>query len=84
MAGIEYILGIKINNNILSFNPCIPKDWKEFIIRYKFGQSIYNIHVSNLNGKNTGVSKVILDGNESENSIILDGSGKIVNIEIEM
>ena len=37
VAGIEYILGMKINNNILSFNPCIPKDWKEFSIKYKHG-----------------------------------------------
>ena len=84
MAGIEYILGMKINNNILSFNPCIPKEWREFSIRYKFGESIYNIHISNPNGKNMGVSKVIKDGQVIENSIVLDGSGKIINIEIEM
>ena len=42
-AGIEYILGLKIKNNTLSLNPCIPKDWKEFSIKYKFERSIYNI-----------------------------------------
>jgi len=82
VAGIEYILGMKVNNNILSFNPCIPKEWKEFSIRYKFEESIYNIHISNPNGRNTGVSKVIVDGKECENCIILDGNRKIVNIEI--
>ena len=84
MAGIEFILGMKINKNVLSFEPCIPKDWKEYTIRYKFGDSIYNIKVLNPNGKNAGASRVLLDGVEVENEIRLDGSGKIFNIEVEM
>ena len=48
-AGIEYILGLKIKDNMLSIEPCIPKDWKEYIIRYKYGESIYNIKVTNPN-----------------------------------
>ena len=68
----------------MSFNPCIPKNWEEFEIKYKFGESIYNIKVKNPNRKNTGVSKVLIDGVEAENNIPLDGSGKIFNIEIIM
>ncbi len=84
LAGIQYILGLNINNNIMSFNPCIPKNWEEFEIRYKFGESIYNIKVKNPNRKNTGVSKILVNGNESENKISLNSSGKIFNIEIIM
>ena len=68
----------------MSFNPCIPKEWTEFEIKYKFGESIYNIRVKNPNRKNTGVEKVLINGNESENKIILNGSGKIFNIEVIM
>ena len=75
-AGIEYILGIKVKDNVLSFEPCIPKDWKEYTIRYKFGKSLYNIKVLNQNGKNSGISKILLNGSEVENSIRLDGSRK--------
>ena len=84
VAGIEFILGINIKNNVLSFNPCIPKDWKEFSVRYRYGESIYNIRVLNKNGKNTGVTKINLDGTEVENNIRLDGAGKIFNVEVEM
>lgn len=84
VAGIECILGMKIKNNVLYFNPCIPKDWKEYSIRYKFGDSIYNIKISNPDGKNVGVKKVYLDGVEVENKIVLDGSGKIFNVEVKM
>ena len=84
LAGIQYILGLNIHHNCMSFNPCIPKDWNEFSIRYKFGESIYNIKVRNPKGKNHGVSKVVFDGNEVENKIVLDVSGKVYNIEVEM
>lgn len=84
-AGIEYILGMKIKNNILSFNPCIPKDWKEYSIRYIYGKSIYNIKVSNPNSKNMGIEKFILNGIEvPEKNIRLVDDGSINKIEIIM
>lgn len=52
-AGIKYILGLNIENGYLSIKPCIPSDWKEYSIKYKHGNSVYNIHVSNPNGKIT-------------------------------
>ena len=84
LAGIEYILGLKINQNIMTVNPCIPKEWKEYTIKFKFGESIYNIKVTNPNKKSTGVDKVLINGEEHENKILLDKSGKIFNIEINM
>ncbi len=84
VAGIEYILGLKIKDNILSINPCISRDWKEYEIKYKYGESIYNIKVLNPNGKNTGVSKITINEQETENQILLDPTGKIFNIEVEM
>lgn len=84
-AGIEYILGLKIEENRLTISPCIPKSWKEYTIKYRYQRSIYNIKVVNNDGKNTGVSKVLVNGVEVENSIFLDGgSGKIYNVEVYM
>ncbi len=83
-AGIEYILGLKIKEGYLTIEPCIPKDWKEYLMRYKWKDSIYNIKVINQNQKNTGVEKVLLNGEEVENKIKLDGSNKVCNIEVVM
>ncbi len=83
-AGIEYILGLSVKHNILSITPCIPKEWKEYSIKYKYGESIYNISIKNPKGKNTGVESVTINGEKSENKIMLDDSGKIYNIEIIM
>ncbi len=82
--GVEYILGLTINNGFLSMKPCISRDWKEYSIRYKWQNSIYNIKVINENGKNCGVERVVLDGVEITNSILLDGSGKVFNVEFYM
>jgi len=84
-AGIEYILGLKIREQVLSVEPCIPSNWKDYLIRYKFGKSIYNIKINNPNGKNTGVEKFIVNGSEvAEKCVKLDGNGGIFEIEVIM
>ena len=83
-AGIEYLLGLKVENGYIRIEPCIPKEWKEYQIQYKWKESIYHIKIKNPEGKNTGVSKVILNGKEVENCIKLDGSRNIYQIEVIM
>jgi len=84
-AGVEYLLGLKIEKGYLKIEPCITKDWKQYEIQYKWKECIYNILVKNPKGKNTfenGISKVISNGNEVENSIKLDGSRNVYQIEV--
>lgn len=82
-AGIEFILGIKIEKGILRVEPCIPKDWKEFEVHYRWKNSIYHIMVRNPEGKNTGINKVFLNGVEVENKIVLEESG-VFQVEVIM
>lgn len=84
-AGVEYLLGLKIEKGYLKIEPCIPKDWKEYKIKYQWKESMYNIMVKNPNGKNgfkDGCSKVFLNGSEIENLIKLDGSRSCYEIEV--
>lgn len=84
-AILEYILGLKIKNGFLWIEPCISKNWKEYQIKYKYKTSIYHISVNNKNGKNTGVERFILNGNEiKDKKIPLSDDGKIYNIQIFM
>ena len=84
-AGIEYILGLKIKENVLIMEPCIPTNWKEYSVQYHFGSSIYNIKVKNPNRKNTGVSNILLNGEEiKENKIKLQDNNSVNEIEIIM
>ena len=79
IAGIEYILGLKIKEGYMSIKPCIPESWDKFSIRFKFGESIYNINVKN---RKTDFEKIKINGEECETKIKLDDSGKIYNIEV--
>ena len=84
IAGIKYILGLKISDNKLKIEPCIPKEWKEYKIKYKYKKSIYNFKIINNDGKNFGVDKVFVNGNEIKDEINLDGSGNVYNVEVYM
>ncbi len=43
-AGLEYILGFQVRGNELVLKPCVPPEWKQFKIRYKYRSSLYTIH----------------------------------------
>ena len=84
-TGLEHILGLKIEGNVLKVSPCIPSEWKEYSMRYRVGTSIYNIKVFNPNGKVSGVEKVILNERDIPNKEIrLETDGGIYNIEVHM
>lgn len=83
-AGIEHILGLKVEKGILKIEPCIPKDWKEYSMQYRYKNNIYNITIKNPNGKNREVTKIILNGKETENKIKLEKNGGVYNLEIIM
>ena len=53
-AGLENILGLKVEKDILKIEPCISSKWEEYSIRYRYKTSLYNIKVKNPNGKCTG------------------------------
>lgn len=84
-AGIKYLLGLRIENQKLKLEPCIPSHWKEYSIRYQYGASIYHIHVSNPEGKEKGVTKFKVNEQEvPEKEIALNASGGIYRIEVTM
>ena len=81
-AGIKYILGLRVEGNILKIEPCIPNNWNEYSIKYKYGNSIYNIKIIR---KNMQEKKVYLDGKELEsNEISLNGNGGVYGIEVKI
>ncbi|OPZ84931.1 MAG: N,N'-diacetylchitobiose phosphorylase [Firmicutes bacterium ADurb.Bin419] len=76
--GMEYILGFKKNGDSLLIDPCVPKVWDGFSIRYRYKDTFYSISVKNPDGLNRGVNKVIMDGRELEGNII-----KLINDKME-
>lgn len=86
VAGLKYILGLEIKDGYLSMNPHIPGFWKEYEIKYKYGESIYNIQVARKKGQSTSFnSEVEMYCNNQrieQNKIRLENNGKIYNINV--
>lgn len=81
-CGIKNILGINLNRNILTLNPCVPDDWDQYSFRYKYSNSIYNIKVIN-KFKSNKVKEIKINGEVQEDrKIILIDSNKIYDVEI--
>ena len=84
-AGIEYILGLKIEKQTLTISPNIPSSWKEYSIRYKWQNTTYNIKVRNPNARQTGITKITKNGQElPEQKIKLEPNAGVVEIDVEM
>jgi cyclic beta-1,2-glucan synthetase len=61
-AGIEWILGFRVQGGTLHLDPCIPRAWPGFEIRFRYHSARYEITVENPRGVTRGVSRVELDG----------------------
>ncbi len=74
--GVEKILGLQLKGKQLTIKPCVPAGWNEFEIHYRFGKSLYHIHVDNLNRTDTDHIKYTLDGNSvNEDHVTLADDG---------
>jgi cyclic beta-1,2-glucan synthetase len=45
-AGLEAILGVTREANMLRIKPCVPDDWQEFTVSMQFGTTRYEIRLS--------------------------------------
>jgi cyclic beta-1,2-glucan synthetase len=62
-AGIESILGFRLQGASLLLDPVIPTSWPRFELTYKHRSALYHITVENPRGVSRGVSSATLDGN---------------------
>lgn len=84
-VGIEHILGMKKMGTKLFIDPCIPKDWLEFEVRYKLPKTLYRIYVRNPKRVTKGVLKLIVNDQEvSEGYVSLLDDGRDYKIEVIM
>lgn len=83
-AGLEDILGLKVEEGMLRIEPCISSKWEGYSIRYRYKTSIYNINVKNPEGKCSGENqKFYFNGKEiKEKRIKLEDNNSINEIEV--
>lgn len=70
VAAVEGILGVKPDYDGLRIDPCIPSQWKEFTMKREFRGKTLRIRVTNPNGVQKGVQKIIINGEELSGNLI--------------
>jgi cyclic beta-1,2-glucan synthetase len=60
-AGLEWALGLQVRGDKLVFNPCIPKNWRNYSLVYQHEQTRYEIAVENPNAVTRGIAFIELD-----------------------
>lgn len=61
-AGVESILGFRLRGTTLYMDPCIPRDWPEFDLSFRYHSSRYDVKVLNPKGVCRGIHSVEVDG----------------------
>jgi cellobiose phosphorylase len=67
---VEGILGLRPDFDGLKIDPAVSSDWKEFSMDKDFRGSKLHIVVKNPNGKESGVTKLTLNGQVLESNYI--------------
>ncbi len=83
---LEDILGFQRRGDTLFIRPAVPRDWKEYSLRYRFGASWYDITIENPNGESSSVAWVELDGERLPDGAGIplrdDGSSHIARVRL--
>ncbi|MBC7432713.1 MAG: glycosyl transferase [Rubritepida sp.] len=61
-AGVESILGLRVQADVLLFDPCISAAWPSFEMTLRHGAARYEIRVENPDGFERGIAQATLDG----------------------
>lgn len=69
---IEYILGARRDYDGLRINPCLTKTIPKAIVKRSFRGAVFEIHLDNTAGRQTGVRSIDLDGNPIDGNQLPD------------
>jgi cyclic beta-1,2-glucan synthetase len=61
-AGMESILGLRLQGAVLHLDPCIPRAWADFEMVLLYGSAQYDIRVENADGAERGIVFAAIDG----------------------
>ena len=75
-AGTHYLLGIQPEYNGLRVDPCIPTAWDGFEVTRVFRDATYHIQVTNPQHISCGVSRVTVDGQVIDGTLIPAAAGE--------
>ena len=81
-AGTRYILGIQPTYTGLRLQPCIPSAWEDFTVTRIFREATYKIKVHNPKHICSGVSRITVDEQPVQGSLIPAYSSGVHQVEV--
>jgi cyclic beta-1,2-glucan synthetase len=81
----ESLLGLRLEVDRLRFVPCLPADWENFKIHYRYRETFYHITVHN-SGSGKVIKRLALDGADQPEKflrLVDDRNEHAVEVEIE-
>jgi cyclic beta-1,2-glucan synthetase len=83
-AGMEWILGFRVRGMTLSIDPCIPRNWPRYSIKFRYHSSLYSIQVENPSNVTRGVALTEVDGKilpgSASISLVDDGANHVIRV----
>ena len=61
-GAVEWILGFRMHGAAFSIDPCIPRNWSNYSVRFRHYSSTFDIRVENPSGVSRGVKLIEIDG----------------------
>jgi cyclic beta-1,2-glucan synthetase len=86
-AGVEYVLGLRIEGEFLRLDPCIPAHWQGYEMTLRRDSSRYEIVVENPDSVQYGIATVEYDGvpvDERPVRLPLKADGEVHSIKITL
>ena len=71
---VESLLGLKLEVDRLRFTPCLPPEWDEFTVRYRYRETYYDISVRRIEAISDEYldrARVTVDGAAQEGNFVL-------------
>ena len=83
-AGLEWILGFRVRGMTLNIDPCIPRNWPNYSLEFRYHSSLYQIRVENPSHVTRGVALTELDGKVLSGSVNIpladDGATHVIRV----
>lgn len=64
-AGVEWMLGFRLKGTAFTIDPCIPRNWPGYTIRFRYHSATYQIRVDNPSSVSRGVVMTEAEGRRS-------------------
>ena len=67
---VESLLGLTLKANKLTFKPCVPAEWTEYKVRYRYRQTYYQITI-HLQASAAQSTRIVVDGMQTQGDCLL-------------